>query len=83
MTLEERNKHHTISMKGMCEFIASMELLEDKKTKQPLTPEEIFNYSPTGEVYMIYEWYAEAIGLALEKEAFLKEFIKGLDVKKS
>lgn len=40
----------------MCEFISESGLLHCENGSIP-TPMEIFNYSPTGELFMIFEWY--------------------------
>lgn len=40
----------------MCERIAFMWGLAGKR----VTPLQIFNYSPTGELFMIWEWHDEA-----------------------
>lgn len=44
-----------LSMKDICEHIVKADLFE-----KPLTAEEIFNYSPTGELSRVFEWYAIA-----------------------
>jgi hypothetical protein len=46
-----------MTYKYMCELISKY-WAEAKGVNK--TPEEIWNYSPTGELYMIHEWYEEA-----------------------
>jgi|GEM_PF-2178172 len=43
--------------KEMCEMIS--EYFKETKGIQ-LSWEEIWNYSPTGELFMVYEWFNEA-----------------------
>ena len=50
-----------LSCKVMCEHIAKAKFLKDTRTDQFLTAEEIYNYSPTGELVMIGEWFETAI----------------------
>jgi hypothetical protein len=50
----------SISMKDMCETIVESHLLM-RPDGTPPTAEEIFNYSPTGELYMVFEWYEMAL----------------------
>ena len=45
-----------ISMKQMCEKINEANILINKDGSNP-TPKEIFNYSASGELFMIFEWY--------------------------
>ncbi len=46
--------------KQMCEVIAEeFSLTLGRK----ITPEEVWNCSPTGELFMIYEWYQKALEL--------------------
>jgi hypothetical protein len=52
-----------ITYKQACEHIAKAGFLKFADTDQPATPEQIFNYSPTGELAEIYTWYQ----LACEK----------------
>ena len=47
------------TFKEMCEYIAAAQFL--RKDEHYLTSEEIFNYSPTGELYMLFEWYCIAV----------------------
>lgn len=54
--------------KQMCETIVEAKILEKRDGTSP-TAEEIWNYSSTGELYMIFEWYQDAIAkLKYEKE---------------
>lgn len=48
-----------ITMKAMCEHIVKADFIENKDDTKP-TAEELFNYSPTGELYMVFEWYKMA-----------------------
>jgi hypothetical protein len=43
----------------MCDVIVRADILR-KKDGSKLTAEEIFNYSPTGELYEIFSWYEYA-----------------------
>ena len=47
------------TFKEMCEYIAAAKFLS--RDEHYLTAEEIFNYSPTGELYMLFEWYGIAV----------------------
>jgi len=48
-----------LTMKDMCETIEKAGILEKKDGTAP-TAKEIFEYSSTGELFMIFEWYAIA-----------------------
>ena len=48
------------TFREMCETIAHAHFLI-KKNGSYATAEEIFNYSPTGELWMIFHWYEVAI----------------------
>lgn len=48
-----------ISIKEMCETIAKADILKKKDGTKP-TPHEIFEYSPTGELFWIFVWYTQA-----------------------
>lgn len=48
-----------MTFREVCEVIAHSGVLKKKDGSQP-NGEEIFNYSPTGELYMIWEWYGLA-----------------------
>ena len=50
---------YNMTMKEMCEYISKSGLLRHEDGSIP-TPIEIFNYSPTGELFMIFEWYIKA-----------------------
>lgn len=54
---KELNKGKT--MKEMCEIIAKSKVLKKDDNTYP-TSIEIFNYSRTGELFMIWEWYGVA-----------------------
>lgn len=43
-------------MREMCETIERSKILVRRDGSYP-TAKEIFEYSPTGELYMIWEWY--------------------------
>lgn len=47
-----------INFKGMCEHIARAGFVLSNGHKP--TPEEIFNYSNTGELAKVFEWYEDA-----------------------
>ena len=48
--------------KEMCDFIAKHNIMEhDDGT--PFTAEDYWNYSPTGELAMVYVWYEMALAL--------------------
>ncbi len=48
-----------ITFKDMCDMIVEAGILQKPDGSMP-TANEIWNYSPTGETYMIHEWYEEA-----------------------
>lgn len=52
--------------KEMCETIEKADILRKKDGTKP-TAQEIWNYSPTGELFMIHEWYEEAQAVLAEK----------------
>lgn len=52
----------TITMKQMCEAIVEADFLRFKDGRKP-TPEEVFNYSPSGELYQVFAWYDVAVAL--------------------
>lgn len=56
----------TVTLKGMCEEIAALNLLR-KPDGTALTPEEVFNYGPTGELYMVFEWYELVLAVKCAK----------------
>jgi len=49
-----------MTFKTMCEKIAESKILQKKDGTYP-TGEEIWKYSPTGELFMIPVWYQEAL----------------------
>lgn len=63
MIKEENTKKEVtndeISMKQVCEKIIKADFLTKQDGTKP-TVKEIFNYSPTGELFMIFEWYKQA-----------------------
>lgn len=61
-----------ISLKEMCETIEKSGILKRKDGGSSPTAEEIFNYSPTGELIMIWEWYQVAC-LVLGSDLLKKE----------
>lgn len=48
-----------MTCKEICEIIEEAKILFHPDNT-PLTAEEIFNYSPTGELYMLQYWYVIA-----------------------
>lgn len=48
-----------MTMKEMCELIARADFLRKDDGTAP-TAEEIFNYSPSGELFMVFAWYEKA-----------------------
>jgi len=54
------------SFKEMCDVIVTADFLR-KKDGRALTSEEIFNYSSTGELFMIFEWYEIAFKINAAK----------------
>ena len=66
------------TFKEMCEYIAAAKFLS--RDEHYLTAEEIFNYSPTGELYMLFEWYGIAVKVneaRAELSKTLREMMKG------
>lgn len=51
-----------MTMKDMCKVIAKANMFERK-----MTAREVFDYSPTGELWRIFEWYQLAL-LILKKD---------------
>ena len=50
-----------MKMKDMCELIAKAEILVFRlENDRPATAKEISNYSPTGELSRISEWFIDA-----------------------
>tara|TARA_R110000868_G_C10896154_1_gene763963 strand:+ start:459 stop:668 length:210 start_codon:yes stop_codon:yes gene_type:complete len=49
-----------ITYENACEVIAESGILMNKSNGKNPTASEVFNYSSTGELYMIPEWYKEA-----------------------
>ena len=50
-----------MTYKEMCEVIEKSKILVRSDGSHP-TAEEIFKYSPSGELFMVHEWYARAKG---------------------
>ena len=50
-----------VTMKTRCEHIAKAGFVT--VDDRPATPEEIFNYSPTGELSQVFFWYRIAVVL--------------------
>ena len=50
----------------MCEVISESKILRHKETGKNPSAEEIYNYSPTGELYKIFEWYDLAVAVLAE-----------------
>jgi len=48
------------TFKEVCEVIAESNILSNKEGINP-TPEQVFDYSPTGELFMLWEWYEIAV----------------------
>lgn len=46
----------SITFNTMCKTIEKAKILQ-KNNGDYHTADEIFNYSPTGELFMIFEWY--------------------------
>ena len=55
----ETIKREGVTMKQMCETIVSADFLRYQNGDSP-TAEQIYNYSPTGELYMVFTWYEQA-----------------------
>jgi len=49
-----------MTCKEVCKVIEESEVLVDKDGNHP-TAKEIWNYSPTGELYMLTVWYEMAL----------------------
>lgn len=49
-----------VTMKQMCEHIVKAKIIYKRNSDDLLTAEEIFNYSPTGELFEIFGWYKMA-----------------------
>jgi len=54
-----------VTGKEMCELISKF-LLETKGVE--MTWEEIWNYSPTGELFLVYEYYDRALAWERNKK---------------
>lgn len=49
-----------MTMKDMCETVERAGIIKELNGHCPPTAEQIFNYSPTGELSRVFEWYAMA-----------------------
>lgn len=70
-----------VTIKEMCEVIAQSKMLTNKKGEHP-TAEQVFKYSPTGELFDIFFWYPEACKILGIEPRYSKAIIKGLVVNK-
>jgi hypothetical protein len=52
-------KKNGVTMQEMCEHIVRADILQFKDGTIPKA-EEIFNYSSSGELYMVFKWYEES-----------------------
>lgn len=59
----------------MCQTIIEAGILQ-KKDGTKLTTEEVWNYSPTGELFMVFEWYKIAREV-LKVRKLMEEFNSG------
>ena len=58
----------------MCKVIFESKYLKGKNGHpDPTSPEDIFNYSPTGELYNIYEWYEIATTILYRRMIWARE----------
>jgi hypothetical protein len=48
-----------VTIGEMCEVIADSEIITKPDGTHP-TAKQVFNYSPTGELFMIWDWYEQA-----------------------
>lgn len=62
MAKKKKEKSDKISLKDMCDKIVEAEILV-KADGTAHTAEEIYNYSPTGELAAIFEWYTIALAV--------------------
>ena len=51
------------TMKQMCEFIC-----QEIELFKYVTPEEIYNFSNTGELFMIHRWYLQALKISEKRK---------------
>ena len=68
----------------MCETIVEAGILKSPDGSAP-TAEQIWEYSPTGELFMIYEWYhlaLIALGRVAESQEFLENYLVGLGARR-
>lgn len=57
-----------MTMKEMCEKIVESDILRKPNGEAP-TAREIFEYSPSGELFMVFEWYDMAVEVIKAKAA--------------
>ena len=62
-----------ISMKEMIDEIIKADFLIKKDGTKP-TAEEIFNYSSTGELYMVFAWYYEAVKILTKIQLIMEKY---------
>jgi len=58
--MTQKENKNGFTMKEMCEHIVKADIVQFKDNKTSPTAEEVFNYSPSGELYMVFQWYNEA-----------------------
>lgn len=63
ITSKEVENDERVTMKQMCEHIVKAEMLYKRSSDDLLTAEEIYNYSPTGELFMVFQWYRMACNI--------------------
>ena len=52
----------SLTMREMCEHIVKSGVLK-RKDGQPVTAEAVYNYSPRGELFMVFEWFKIACAM--------------------
>ena len=50
-----------LTMRDMCEVIERAGIVRNREQNRLATASEIFNYSPTGELDMVFDWYEQAL----------------------
>jgi len=55
-----KRKKYTMTMKEMCEIIVESGILRKPDGTSP-TAREVFDYSPSGELSMVLEWFDTAM----------------------
>lgn len=61
-----------VTFQQMCELISKEEILTKKDGTNP-SWEEIYSYSPTGDLFMIFEWYYQALAWSVMKHELKRE----------